>query len=156
MKATFGAGCFWHVEEVFRKLPGVTTAVGFMGGKLKNPTYKQVCTGDTGHVEVVHMTYDPKKVSYKNLLEVFWQEHDPTQVNRQGPDWGSQYRSVIFTHSPAQKREAEASKKALQKTLKKPIATAIEQAGPFWKADEHHQKYMCKHPIQRAVSRLFT
>jgi len=156
-KAVFGGGCFWCTEAIFKALEGVVSVKpGYSGGDATCPTYIQVVSGKTGHAEVVHINYDPKKISYRTLLEVFWNEHDPTQVNRQGPDWGSQYRSVIFYHSLSQKKEAHASKQALQKTLQKPIATTIEQANSFWKADEHHQKYLCKHPIQRAVTRLFS
>lgn len=145
--ATFGAGCFWGVQARFDEVPGVTkTEVGYMGGTTENPTYEQVCSGTTGHVEVCQVTYDPMKVSYEQLLDVFWDEHDPTQVERQGPDVGHQYRSVIYTHSPEQKTAAEASKEALEASGKysEPIATVIEDAGPFWKAEEYHQKYFEK------------
>lgn len=145
--ATFGAGCFWGVEETFRKLPGVKdTAVGYMGGNKPHPTYEDVCTDATGHAEVVQVQYDPDEVSYDRLLEVFWGNHNPTTLNRQGPDVGSQYRSVIFFHTPEQQTTAEASKEALAASGKwpKPIVTAIVPAGTFWKAEEYHQKYLMK------------
>lgn len=146
--ATFGAGCFWHVEDAFRKIPGVVdAAVGFMGGRVADPSYERVCTGTTGHAEVCQVTYDPARVSYEQLLEAFWVMHDPTQMNRQGPDVGSQYRSVIFTHTPEQAVTARRSKAALDasRKFKQPIATAIESAGPFYRADEYHQRYFEKH-----------
>lgn len=146
-KATFGAGCFWGVEAAFRQLPGVVaTAVGYMGGHLDRPTYEQVCTDTTGHAEVVQVEYDPEKVSYERLLEVFWASHDPTQVNRQGPDHGTQYRTAIFTHSPEQAAAAATSKEQQQASgrFRRPIATAIETAGPFWRAEEYHQQYLEK------------
>jgi peptide-methionine (S)-S-oxide reductase len=143
--ATFGAGCFWHVEEAFRVVKGVTkTTVGFMGGAMKDPTYEQVCTDKTGHAEVVQLEYDPKIVGYEHLLEVFWSIHDPTQKDRQGPDVGTQYRSVIFYHTEAQKNIAEASLKEEQKKHKLPIATRIEKAQAFYPAEEYHQKYLMK------------
>jgi len=145
--ATFAAGCFWGVEAKFRMIPGVEDAiVGYSGGKTENPTYKEVCTDKTGHAEVVQVTFDPKKVSYGTLVEAFWHMHDPTQVNRQGPDYGTQYRTAIFYHSPEQKAIAEKSKAALNASRKfgKPIATEITPAGPFWKAEEYHQKYLEK------------
>ena len=145
--ATFAAGCFWGVEAKFRMIPGVEDAiVGYSGGKTENPTYKEVCTDKTGHAEVVQVTFDPKKVSYETLVEAFWHMHDPTQVNRQGPDYGTQYRTAIFYHSPEQKAIAEKSKAALNASRKfgKPIATEITPAGPFWKAEEYHQKYLEK------------
>ncbi|MFW6164388.1 MAG: peptide-methionine (S)-S-oxide reductase MsrA [Planctomycetota bacterium] len=146
-KATFGAGCFWGVEATFRKVEGVAdTAVGYAGGHVEAPTYKQVCTGRTGHTEVVQVTFDPEKVSCEKLLEVFWICHDPTQVNRQGPDIGKQYRSVIFYHNDEQKQAAEASKAKLAASgkHKRPIATAIEPAPTFWRAEEYHQQYLEK------------
>lgn len=146
-KAMFGAGCFWGVEETFRQTPGVIeTAVGYSGGSTKNPTYKDVCTDRTGHVEVVLVEYDPAKITYDKLLEVFWKSHNPTQVNRQGPDVGTQYRSVIFTYSPEQEAAAKASKEKLAASgkYKQPIATAIEPAREFYKAEEYHQKYLMK------------
>jgi peptide-methionine (S)-S-oxide reductase len=146
-KATFGAGCFWGVEATFRRLEGVKdTAVGYAGGTTDNPTYRDVCSGTTHHVEVVQVEFDPAEISYDELLNVFWEEHDPTQVNRQGPDFGEQYRSVIFYHSPEQQQRAEASKKALAESGKysKPIATKIEPAPTFWPAEDYHQQYLEK------------
>ena len=144
-KATFGAGCFWHVELEFSKVKGVSkTEVGFMGGRFKNPSYKFVCTSLTGHAEVCQVTYDPKKVSYEKLLEVFWKNHDPTQKNRQGWDIGTQYRSVIFYHTENQRKLAEKSMDKQQKKIKKEIVTQIKPAGEFYKAEEYHQKYLEK------------
>ncbi len=146
--ATFGAGCFWGVEAAFRRLPGVVdVAAGYSGGHMPNPTYKDVCSHTTGHAEVVQVTFDPQKISYDQLLDVFWQIHNPTQVNRQGPDVGSQYRSAIFVHSPEQQAIAEKSKAALAASGKfqRPIATEITTAGPFYRAEEYHQKYLEKH-----------
>jgi len=146
-KATFGAGCFWGVEEAFRCVPGVVdTAVGFMGGTLANPTYEDVCTGRTGHAEVVEVTYDPAQVSYRDLLDLFWSIHDPTTPNRQGPDIGTQYRSVIFYHTPEQEAAARASKQEVERSgrFRRPIVTAIEPAGTFWRAEEYHQQYLAK------------
>jgi peptide-methionine (S)-S-oxide reductase len=147
-KATFAAGCFWGVEETFRRLEGVQdTAVGYEGGSTKNATYKEVCSGKTGHAEVVEVTYDPAKVSYETLLDIFWNNHNPTTLNRQGPDSGTQYRSAIFYHSPAQKETAEKSKKALEESGKwkgRPIVTEIVPAADFWRAEEYHQKYLLK------------
>lgn len=146
-QATFGAGCFWGVEDTFRVLPGVIdTAVGFMGGTVAKPTYEQVCTGATGHAEVVHLMFDPSSISYEELLKVFFANHNPTQMNRQGPDIGDQYRSVIFFHSPAQEAAAIKKKANLEKsgTFKKPIATQIVRASPFYRAEEYHQKYHLK------------
>ncbi|MFH1393409.1 MAG: peptide-methionine (S)-S-oxide reductase MsrA [Candidatus Micrarchaeota archaeon] len=148
-KATFGAGCFWHVEAAFMKARGVlSTSVGFMGGRKKNPTYKQVCNGDTGHTEVVNLEFDPSVVGYKELLELFWKIHDPTTLNRQGPDVGEQYRSVIFYHNEKQKEAAEKSKRERQKGLDKKIVTVIEPAAEFYKAEEHHQRYFEKNNIE--------
>jgi peptide-methionine (S)-S-oxide reductase len=147
MKATFGAGCFWGVEEEFRSVPGVIEAtVGYSGGHTVDPTYEQVCTGQTGHAEVVEVEYDPSKVSYGQLLDVFWASHDPTQLNRQGPDFGTQYRSVIFYHDEQQKAEAEASKQRLEAggQFRRPIATLIVPAVPFCRAEEYHQRYFEK------------
>ncbi len=146
-KATFGAGCFWGVEATFRQIPGVvSTAVGYMGGSLVNPTYKDVCTDRTGHAEVVEVVYEPTKVSYDALLNVFWENHDPTTLNRQGPDAGTQYRSAIFFHSPEQETAARASKEVLERsgTFKRPIVTEITPAGEFWRAEEYHQQYLEK------------
>jgi peptide-methionine (S)-S-oxide reductase len=143
-KATFGAGCFWGVEAAFRQLKGVvSTSVGYMGGTLDNPTYEDVCTDLTGHAEVVEVLYDPAQVSYENLLEVFWKIHDPTTLNRQGPDRGTQYRSVIFYHSPEQEAAARASKERLHQSarFRRDIVTQIEPAKKFWKAEEYHQQY---------------
>jgi peptide-methionine (S)-S-oxide reductase len=145
--AAFAAGCFWGVEDQFRKEKGVVaTAVGFMGGHTPHPTYEQVCVGDTGHAETVEVEYDPKVVSYDHLLQLFWDIHDPTTPNRQGPDVGEQYRSVIFTFNDAQRKAALASRDRLQKSgeLSAPIVTEIVAAGPFTKADEHHQQYVEK------------
>ena len=149
-KATFGAGCFWGVEAEFRKVPGVTTtAVGYAGGQLKNPTYKDVCGGDTGHAEVVQVEYDPSKVSYDDLLNVFWENHDPTHFNRQGPDYGAQYRSAIFFHTPEQEAAAKASKARLDASgkHKRPIVTQIVAATEFWRAEEYHQQYLEKRGV---------
>jgi peptide-methionine (S)-S-oxide reductase len=146
-KATFAAGCFWGVEATFRALPGViSTRVGYTGGQTENPTYQQVCTDGTGHAEAVEIDYDPAKISYEKLLDVFWENHDPTQVNRQGPDWGSQYRSAIFFHSPEQEKEATASKDALNKSgrFRKEIATQIVPADTFYPAEDYHQQYLEK------------
>ncbi len=146
-KATFGAGCFWGVEAAFRQVKGVSsTTVGYAGGTLKNPTYKDVCTDKTGHAEVVQVEYDPSQASYEDLLNVFWRVHDPTQVNRQGPDVGTQYRSVIFFHTPQQEAAARASKERLQKSgaFKKPIATEILPAPEFYRAEDYHQQYLEK------------
>ncbi|TAL57980.1 MAG: peptide-methionine (S)-S-oxide reductase [Nanoarchaeota archaeon] len=145
--ATFAAGCFWGVEETFRTTKGVKeTVVGYTGGHTKNPTYKDVCSDRTGHAEAVQVTFDPSEVSYEDLLNVFWDNHDPTQYHRQGPDVGSQYRSVIFYHSPKQKKLAEDSKKFWNGSGKfdKPIVTNIEPAKEFYKAEEYHQKYLMK------------
>ncbi|MBV9467711.1 MAG: peptide-methionine (S)-S-oxide reductase MsrA [Abitibacteriaceae bacterium] len=146
-KATFGAGCFWGVEAAFRRIKGVSnTAVGYAGGHLENPSYEAVCTDRTGHAEVVQVEYDPAQVSYEQLLNVFWENHNPTQVNRQGPDVGTQYRTVIFYHSPEQKAAAEASKAQLESSgrYSRPIATAIEPAPQFYRAEEYHQQYLEK------------
>jgi peptide-methionine (S)-S-oxide reductase len=145
--ATFGAGCFWGVESEFRALKGVTaTWVGYMGGMTKSPTYKEVCTDETGHAEVVHVEYDPKEISYDQLLEVFWNGHNPTTLNRQGPDIGTQYRSVIFYHDAAQRTAAEKSKKALEalKKWRNPVVTSIEPAKTFYAAEDYHQQYLEK------------
>jgi peptide-methionine (S)-S-oxide reductase len=142
--ATFGAGCFWCVEAVFAELKGVkATLSGYTGGTVVNPTYEQICTGNTGHAEVAQIIYDPKLTSYKDLLEVFWQVHDPTSLNRQGPDIGSQYRSVVFYRTEEQKREAEYFKKRLNEdnVYGKPVVTTIEPMGHFYKAEDYHQDY---------------
>ena len=144
-KATFGAGCFWGVEAAFRRLDGVTaTAVGYAGGGTDNPTYEQVCSHTTGHAEVVEVTYDPEKLPYEALLAVFWADHDPTQLNRQGPDIGDQYRSVIFVHDAEQRAAAEASRAHVQERLSKPVVTLIEDAPTFWPAEDYHQQYLEK------------
>jgi peptide-methionine (S)-S-oxide reductase len=147
-KATFGAGCFWGVEAVFRQINGVKDAIaGYAGGKTQNPTYEDVCRDETGHAEVVEMVFDPLEVSYAELLDVFWRSHDPTARNRQGPDVGSQYRSVVFYHSPEQKAAAEAKLAELEKSgrFRRPIVTQIESAPPFYRAEEYHQQYLAKH-----------
>ncbi|OLB44665.1 MAG: peptide-methionine (S)-S-oxide reductase [Ktedonobacter sp. 13_2_20CM_53_11] len=147
-KATFGAGCFWGVEAEFRQLPKgvVSTAVGYEGGTMKNPTYRDVCTDRTGHAEVVEVEYDPEKVSYEDLLKVFWANHDPTTLNRQGPDVGTQYRSVIFYHTPEQQVAALASKEKLEKSgrYRRPVVTEIVPATSFYRAEEYHQQYLEK------------
>ncbi len=147
--ATFGAGCFWGTEEAFHTVDGVlATAVGYMGGTLKNPTYEQVCTGETGHAEVVQVTYDPAKVSYRQLLDIFWSIHDPTQLNRQGPDFGTNYRSVIFYHDPEQAKIARKSKIDVEVSGRfgfGKIVTIIQPAGEFYRAEEYHQQYFLKH-----------
>ncbi len=149
-KATFGAGCFWGIESAFRKFKGVvSTTVGYSGGHLKNPTYEDVCTDRTGHAEVVQIEYDPSQVSYEELLDLFWQIHDPTTLNRQGPDIGTQYRSAIFFHNPEQKAAVEISKEKLQRSgrYKKPIATEITPASEFYRAEEYHQQYFEKRGV---------
>lgn len=148
MKATFGAGCFWHVEDLLNKTKGVkSTAVGYIGGKLQNPTYEEVCTDKTGHAEAVEVEYDPDEISFEDLLNVFWSNHNPTTLNRQGPDVGIQYRSAIFYHDETQKEIAEKSKQELDKSEKfdNPIITQIVPAPTFYKAEEYHQKYFKKH-----------
>ena len=144
-KATFAAGCFWQIEVEFRNTPGVKDAiVGYTGGEAPNPSYEQVCTGTTGHAEAVEVTYDPDEVSYEQLLDVFWRIHDPTQLNRQGPDRGHQYRTAIFIHSPAQEKEALASRDREQANHKQPIVTEITPASEFWPAEDYHQRYLEK------------
>ncbi len=144
-KATFGAGCFWQVEEAFRQLDGVIdTAVGYEGGHVANPTYEQVCSGETGHVEVTQVTFDPQKVSYEELVEKYFEIHDPTQVNRQGLDVGWQYRSVIFAESDEQAAVARKVIERAQDRFRDPIVTEIEPAAPFWRAEEYHQCYLEK------------
>ena len=151
--AIFGAGCFWGVEAAFRRVEGVVeTAVGYSGGNTAEPGYYDVCSGQTGHAEVVRVVFDPARVGYEELLELFWQVHDPTQVNRQGPDVGTQYRSVIFYGSDAQREAAEAGKKALV-AAGHPIATLIEPAAEFWMAEDYHQQYFEKN--RRIRSGLF-
>ena len=148
MKATFGAGCFWHVEDVFIKTKGVkSTQVGYIGGTLPDPTYEEVCTDKTGHAEVVEVEYDPDEVSFDELLDVFWGNHNPTTLNRQGPDIGIQYRSAIFYHDEKQKELAEMSKKNLDGSdrFERPIVTEIVPAPHFYRAEEYHQKYFKKH-----------
>jgi len=144
-KATFGAGCFWGVEHFFREVPGVIDAVsGYAGGNADNPTYRQVCTGTTNHAEVVEVTFDPATVEYGRLVDLFFKMHDPTQLNRQGPDFGTQYRSAIFTHSPQQERIARERLEAAKPNFKKPIVTVIEPAQTFWRAEDYHQRYFEK------------
>jgi peptide-methionine (S)-S-oxide reductase len=144
-KATFGAGCFWGVEAEFRRLAGVqSTQVGYAGGSMPKPTYQDVCSDETGHAEVVEVTFDPAVISYHDLLNVFWENHDPTTLNRQGPDVGTQYRSVIFTHSPEQEAEARASLQSAQSRFKRQIVTQILPAPEFWRAEEYHQQYLEK------------
>jgi peptide-methionine (S)-S-oxide reductase len=146
-KATFGAGCFWGVEARFAQTPGVLEAVsGYEGGALDHPSYKDVCTDRTGHAEVVEINFDPSKVSYQQLLDLFFSMHDPTQLNRQGPDWGTQYRSVVFYHSPEQRATAEATIERLtrEQRFPRPIVTQVAPAQTFWRAEEYHQKYLEK------------
>ena len=146
-KATFAAGCFWGVEATFRQIPGVlSTRVGYTGGNFPKPTYKDVCTDRTGHAEAVEIDYDPTQVSYEQLLNVFWENHDPTQLNRQGPDFGTQYRSAIFFHSPEQERAARESKEKLQSSgqFSRPVVTQIVPAVTFYEAEDYHQQYLEK------------
>ncbi len=145
--ATFGAGCFWGVEEAFRRVEGVTSsAVGYSGGSFENPTYKDVCSGRTGHAEVVQLEFDPERVSYERLLELFWSIHDPTQLNRQGRDTGTRYRTVIFCHGAGQENAARLSKDAIGKSgrFAGPVVTEIAPAGTFWRAEEYHQQYIAR------------
>ena len=145
--ATFGAGCFWGVEVAFRKVPGVEDAiVGYLGGTMASPTYRDVCSGRTGHAEVVQVEYDPSKVTFERLLDVFWENHDPTTLNRQGPDVGTQYRSAIFYHTPEQKRAAEESKARVEAGGKflRPVVTEITPASTFYLAEDYHQRYLEK------------
>jgi peptide-methionine (S)-S-oxide reductase len=154
-KATFGAGCFWGVEAAFRELPGITsTAVGYSGGSFPNPSYKDVCSGMTGHAEVVEVEFDPQQVSYEELLSRFWEIHDPTQLNRQGPDVGSQYRSVIFFHGAEQEAVAIASKQAVQSDTKKQIMTEIVPASDFYRAEQYHQRYFEKQGLASCTPQL--
>jgi len=146
-KATFGAGCFWGVEAAFRQVRGVlSTSVGYTGGHVPSATYKQVCSGNTGHAEAVEVVYDPERISYDDLLQVFWKNHDPTTPNRQGPDVGEQYRSAIFFHTPEQAAAARASKADLEASgrLQRPVVTQILRAGPFYQAEDYHQQYLEK------------
>jgi methionine-S-sulfoxide reductase len=144
-KATFGAGCFWQVEEAFRELDGVIdTAVGYEGGHVEDPTYEQVCTGTTGHTEVVEVTFDPERVSFEELVAKYFAIHDPTQLNRQGPDVGFQYRSVIFAHSDDQAEIARKAIEQAQERFRDPVVTEIESAAPFWRAEDYHQCYLQK------------
>ncbi len=148
LKATFGAGCFWHVEDLLSKTKGVkSTKVGYIGGQLPNPTYEEVCTAKTGHAEAVEIEYDPDEISYEELLDVFWNNHNPTTLNRQGPDVGIQYRSAIFYHNDEQKEIAEKSKQTIDKSgqFEKPIVTEIVPTPTFYEAEEYHQKYFKKH-----------
>lgn len=154
--AIFGAGCFWGVEQAFRQVDGVVeTSVGYAGGRTDNPSYRDVCTGTTGHAEVVQVVFDPSRVSYEDLLEVFWSVHDPTQVNRQGPDVGSQYRSIILTTSAEQERTAREAKASIEacRTFPSPVATEIVEAGRFWRAEEYHQRYLEKRNIAACHTR---
>ena len=147
MKSTFGAGCFWGVEAAYRQIPGVlSTAVGYLGGTLENPTYHDVCSGRTGHAEVVQVEYDPSRLTYDDLLTVFWENHDPTTLNRQGPDVGTQYRSAIFYHDDAQKAAAIRSKEEREKSgrYRRPIVTEITPATEFYMAEDYHQQYLEK------------
>jgi methionine-S-sulfoxide reductase len=154
-KATFGAGCFWGVEAAFRRIDGVSqTRVGYAGGGVENPTYEQVCYERTGHAEVVEVTYDAALVPYEQLLAVFWAEHDPTQLDRQGPDVGSQYRSVIFAHDAEQRLAAEASRERIGQRLSRPVVTQIEDAPPFWEAEDYHQQYLEKRGLASCTARL--
>lgn len=153
-RATFGAGCFWGIEKAFLGVEGVIDATsGYTGGHTKDPSYGDVCSGATGHAEVVAVEYDPQKVSYEELLEVFWQSHDPTQRNRQGWDVGTQYRSAIFYYTPEQEVAANASKEEAQERFKKPIATEITSASEFYRAEEYHQRYFEKNKLARFFSR---
>lgn len=143
--ATFGAGCFWGVEVAFRQVPGVEdAAVGYCGGTLENPTYQDVCTGTTGHAEVVEVRFDPEQVAYETLVDLFWQCHDPTTLDRQGPDIGTQYRSAIFFHSPEQQQAAETSRATAQERISRPIVTQITAASTFYRGEEYHQQYLEK------------
>lgn len=151
-KATFAAGCFWGVESAFRKIAGViSTRVGYTGGMTVKPTYQDVCTDRTGHAEAVEVTYDPARVSYDALLKVFWENHDPTTLNRQGPDVGTQYRSAVFYHNPGQEAAARSSKDALQKSgaYRRPVMTEIVPIAEFWEAEDYHQQYLEKRGLDR-------
>jgi peptide-methionine (S)-S-oxide reductase len=154
-KATFAAGCFWGVEAAFRRVPGVLDAIsGYTGGHTEHPTYREVCSHTTGHAEAVEVTFDPEQVSYEQLLDVFWQIHDPTQLNRQGPDVGDNYRSAIFYHSPEQQAAAVASRDREQRNHERPIVTQIVPATAFWRAEEYHQRYAEKHGGGAACSAI--
>lgn len=156
-KATFGAGCFWGVEADFRKIDGVRkSTVGYLGGTLQNPTYEQVCTDGTGHAEVVQIEFDPAVVSYDELLDLFWRIHDPTQLNRQGPDVGTQYRSAIFFHSPEQEKTARASKERAQDRFSRPIVTEVTAASDFYPAEDYHQRYLEKRGLASCTVTLQT
>ena len=155
-KATFGAGCVWGVEAAFQEVEGVvSTAVGYSGGSLRNPTYEDVCSGRTGHAEVVQIEYDPARVSYDRLLDVFWENHDPTTLNRQGPDIGEQYRSAIFFHTPEQEAAAKASKARLKGSgrYRRPIVTEITPASEFWRGEDYHQRYLEKRGLAHCTIR---
>ncbi len=153
-KATFGAGCFWGVEAAFRQIKGVvSTAVGYSGGHFPNPTYKDVCSGKTGHAEVVQVEYEPTQVTYDDLLKVFWENHDPTTLNRQGPDVGAQYRSAIFFHTPEQESAAKASKEKMQAGYKNKIVTEITPASEFYRAEDYHQQYLEKRGLAHCAIR---
>jgi peptide-methionine (S)-S-oxide reductase len=148
-KATFAAGCFWGVEASFRELAGVVDAVvGYTGGTMPNPTYRDVCTDSTGHAEALEITFDPARISYERLLDHFWQMHDPTTPNRQGPDVGTQYRSAIFFHSPEQEKAAQASKQRWQQQFRRPIVTEIVPASTFYRAEDYHQRYLEKRGVR--------
>jgi peptide-methionine (S)-S-oxide reductase len=154
-KATFAGGCFWQVEADFRRIPGVTaTAAGYEGGTKDHPTYKDVCTDLTGHAEVVQVEFDPERVSYDDLLDAFWRLHDPTTLNRQGPDVGTQYRSAIFVHSPEQEAAARASKEAAGARFDRPVVTEVVPAGAFWPAEEYHQRYLEKRGLASCTVEL--
>ena len=143
--ATFAAGCFWHIQEVFDKIPGILkTRVGYIGGKIKNPTYQNVCSGVSGHIEAIELIFNPAKISYEKLLDVFWNIHNPTTKDRQGFDIGKQYNSVIFYHNITQKKFAEKSKREREKEIGEKIVTKIKRASKFWQAEEYHQKYYKK------------
>ena len=156
-KATFGAGCFWGVEADLRKIDGVTrSTVGYLGGTLQHPSYEQVCTGSTGHAEVVQVEFDPDVVAYDDLLDLFWKVHDPTQLNRQGPDVGSQYRSAIFFHSPEQEKAARASKERAQDRFSRPLVTEVTEASAFYPAEDYHQRYLEKRGLASCTVTLQT
>lgn len=152
-KATFAAGCFWGIQQVFDETPGVVkTTVGYTGGTKKNPSYEDVCTGETGHAESIEVEFDPEKTSYGKMLEVFWKHHNPTTMNRQGPDIGTQYRSAIFYHDEKQKKIAEKTKKEVQKKFEMPVVTEIVKAGEFYPAEDYHQKYYKTHAVSCPVN----